>query len=191
MSSGGKMFELTEQLRDGQIKNTRDTASSMNEVFQAQGEIAKQFSAQAQMMNFSKSGMGNYYEQVKAGTISLEDLTNAYDEADAETKKRDADTKKLAKAENDLRKGGKFITRMEAKDGSFGFDFTGVYTKIIIQERLEYSFADRTAAVTFTPSAEGVLVQVTFDAETEHTEAEQIEGWQAILNKFAKHTEEN
>jgi uncharacterized protein YndB with AHSA1/START domain len=80
---------------------------------------------------------------------------------------------------------------MEAKDGSFGFDFAGVYTKIIIQERLEYSFGDRTAAVTFTPSAEGVLVQVTFDAETEHTEAEQIEGWQSILNKFAKHTEEN
>jgi uncharacterized protein YndB with AHSA1/START domain len=89
----------------------------------------------------------------------------------------------------ELREGGTFSSRMEAKDGSFGFDFAGVYTKIIIQERLEYSFGDRTAAVTFTPSAEGVLVQVTFDAETEHTEAEQIEGWQAILNRFAKHTE--
>jgi len=106
MSSGGKMFELTEQLRDGQIKNTRDTATSMNQVFLAQGEVAKQFRAQAQMMNFGKSGMGNFYEQVKAGTISLDDLTNAYDEADAETKKRDAQTQKLAKAENDYRENG-------------------------------------------------------------------------------------
>jgi uncharacterized protein YndB with AHSA1/START domain len=89
----------------------------------------------------------------------------------------------------ELREGGTFSSRMEAKDGSLGFDFAGVYTKISTQERLEYSFGDRTAAVTFTPSTEGVLVQVTFDAETEHTEAEQIEGWQAILNRFAKHTE--
>jgi uncharacterized protein YndB with AHSA1/START domain len=89
----------------------------------------------------------------------------------------------------ELREGGTFSSRMEAKDGSVGFDFEGVYTKIITHERLEYSFGDRTATVTFTPSAEGVMVQVSFDAETEHTEAQQIEGWQAILNRFAKHTE--
>ena len=91
----------------------------------------------------------------------------------------------------ELREGGTFSSCMEAKDGSFGFDFAGVYTKIITQERLEYSFGDRTATVTFTPSTGGVIVQVTFDAETEHSEAEQIEGWQAILNRFAKHTENN
>jgi uncharacterized protein YndB with AHSA1/START domain len=89
----------------------------------------------------------------------------------------------------ELREGGTFSSRMEAKDGSVGFDFEGVYTKIITHERLEDSFGDRTATVTCTPSAEGVMVQVSFDAETEHTEAQQIEGWQAILNRFAKHTE--
>jgi actin-related protein len=104
MSSGGKMFELTERLRDGQIKNTRDTATSMNEVFNAQGEIAKQFRVQAQMMNFGKSGMGNFYEAIRAGAISLDDLANAYDEADAETKKRDAQTELMARAENDYRR---------------------------------------------------------------------------------------
>ena len=89
----------------------------------------------------------------------------------------------------ELREGGTFSSRMEAKDGSVGFDFEGVYTEIITHERLEYSFGDRTATVTFTPSAEGVMVQVSFDAETEHTEAQQIEGWQAILNRFTKHAE--
>jgi len=91
----------------------------------------------------------------------------------------------------ELREGGTFSSRMEAKDGSVGFDFEGVYTKIIIQERLEYSFGDRVAAVTFTQSPDGVIVKVTFDAEKEHTEAQQIQGWQSILNRFAKHTENN
>ena len=93
------------------------------------------------------------------------------------------------KATVDLRMGGEFSSRMEAKDGSFGFDFAGTYTQIVLHERLEYSFGDRTAQVVFQPGADGVTVQVTFDAETEHPETQQREGWQAILNRFARHVE--
>jgi uncharacterized protein YndB with AHSA1/START domain len=89
----------------------------------------------------------------------------------------------------ELREGGTFSSRMEAKDGSFGFDFAGTYTQIVLHERLAYSFGDRTAQVVFQPGADGVTVQVTFDAETEHPEEQQREGWQAILNRFARHVE--
>lgn len=87
----------------------------------------------------------------------------------------------------DLRVGGEFSSRMEAKDGSFGFDFAGTYTKIVPQELIEYSFGDRVCAVEFKPAANGVTVSVTFDAETEHSIEQQRDGWQAILNNFAKH----
>ncbi|MBL0187453.1 MAG: SRPBCC family protein [Candidatus Obscuribacter sp.] len=87
----------------------------------------------------------------------------------------------------DLRVGGEFSSRMEAKDGSFGFDFAGTYTKIVPQELIEYSFGDRVCVVEFRPGANGVTVSVTFDAETEHPIEQQREGWQAILNNFAKH----
>ena len=89
----------------------------------------------------------------------------------------------------ELREGGTFSSRMQAKDGSFGFDFAGTYTQIVLHERLEYSFGDRTAQVVFQPVADGVTVQVTFDAETEHPEEQQREGWQAILNRFAHHVQ--
>src|ERR1700758_563822 len=68
----------------------------------------------------------------------------------------------------DLREGGKFSSRMEAKDGSIGFDFAGTYTKIVPHRRIEYAFGDRNAEVEFTPRANGVDVRVTFDAETTH-----------------------
>lgn len=87
----------------------------------------------------------------------------------------------------DLRVGGAFTSRMEAKDGSFGFDFAGTYTKIVPNELIEYSFGDRTSAVQFMSSAEGVTVRVTFDAEAENPVEQQRQGWQAILNNFAKH----
>ena len=90
-------------------------------------------------------------------------------------------------AEVDLRVGGKFSSRMEAKDGSFGFDFAGEYTKLIPQQLIEYSFGERKATVEFAEGPNGVLVKVTFDAETMHTEEEQRIGWQAILDNFAKH----
>lgn len=87
----------------------------------------------------------------------------------------------------DLRPGGLFSSRMEAKDGSFGFDFAGQYTKVEAQSLIEYEFGGRLATVEFFPGAEGVQVTVTFDAETTHTEEQQREGWQAILNNFARH----
>ena len=93
------------------------------------------------------------------------------------------------KATVDLRVGGEFSSRMEAKDGSFGFDFSGTYTKVVPKELIEYSFGDRACAVEFMPSANGVTVRVTFDAETENPAEQQREGWQAILNNFAKHVE--
>jgi uncharacterized protein YndB with AHSA1/START domain len=86
----------------------------------------------------------------------------------------------------ELHEGGTFSSRMEAKDGSFGFDFAGTYTQIVPQERLEYAFGDRTAVVLFQPVAEGVKVHISFDAETEHTPEQQREGWHAILNRFAQ-----
>jgi len=93
------------------------------------------------------------------------------------------------KAAVDLRVGGAFSSRMEAKDGSAGFDFAGTYTKIVKHELIEYSFGDRFARVEFTESPQGVTVRVTFDSESTHSIEQQREGWQAILNNFARHVE--
>jgi uncharacterized protein YndB with AHSA1/START domain len=93
------------------------------------------------------------------------------------------------KATVDLRVGGAFTSRMEAKDGSFGFDFAGTYTRIVPDELIEYSFGDRTGTVEFATGADGVTVRVTFDAESENPVEQQRQGWQAILNNFAKHVE--
>jgi uncharacterized protein YndB with AHSA1/START domain len=87
----------------------------------------------------------------------------------------------------DLREGGNFSSRMEAKDGSMGFDFAGTYTKIIPHERIEYAFGDRAAVVEFLSSDKGIAVRVTFDAETTFSIDQQRDGWQAILNNFTKH----
>jgi uncharacterized protein YndB with AHSA1/START domain len=89
----------------------------------------------------------------------------------------------------DLRVGGAFTSHMEAKDGSFGFDFAGTYTKIVPAELIEYSFGDRTGVVEFVTGENSVTVRVTFDAESENPVEQQREGWQAILNNFAKHVE--
>ncbi len=89
----------------------------------------------------------------------------------------------------DLRVGGAFTSRMEAKDGSFGFDFAGTYTQIMPNELIAYSFGDRTGVVEFITGTNSVTVRVTFDAESEHPVEQQRHGWQAILNNFAKHVE--
>jgi uncharacterized protein YndB with AHSA1/START domain len=89
----------------------------------------------------------------------------------------------------DLRVGGAFSSRMEAKDGSFGFDFAGTYTRIVEHELIEYAFGDRTARVEFVPAAGGVTVAVTFAAEETHTVEQQRDGWQAILDRFTRHVE--
>ncbi len=89
----------------------------------------------------------------------------------------------------DLRVGGNFSYRMEAKDDSMGFDFAGTYTKVVEFELIEYSFGAREARVTFEDKGDGVTVRVTFDAELTHSEDQQREGWQAILNNFKKYVE--
>jgi uncharacterized protein YndB with AHSA1/START domain len=89
----------------------------------------------------------------------------------------------------DLRVGGAFTSRMEAKDGSFGFDFAGTYTRIVPNALIEYAFGDRAGVVEFAQGEAGVAVRVTFDAETENSLEQQRQGWQAILNNFAKHVE--
>jgi uncharacterized protein YndB with AHSA1/START domain len=89
----------------------------------------------------------------------------------------------------DLRPGGAFSSRMEARDGSMGFDFAGTYTRIVPQELIEYEFGDRKARVEFQPSPQGVTVRVTFDAETTFSVDQQRQGWQAILDNFKRHVE--
>lgn len=90
----------------------------------------------------------------------------------------------------DLRVGGKFSSRMEAKDGSTGFDFEGVYTKIIEKELIEYVMEDgRSVSIEFVEVDGGVKVTETFDAEGENEPEQQRQGWQSILNNFAKHVE--
>jgi len=87
----------------------------------------------------------------------------------------------------DLREGGAFSSRMEAKDGSAGFDFAGTYTKIVQHQLIEYSFGDRTARVEFADSPQGVIVSVAFESESTHSIELQRDGWQAILNNFTRH----
>jgi uncharacterized protein YndB with AHSA1/START domain len=87
----------------------------------------------------------------------------------------------------DLQVGGKFSSRMEARDGSFGFDFAGVYTKIKPKELIEYSFGNRIGVVEFIQENNLVTVRVTFDAEEKNSIEMQRGGWQAILNNFKKY----
>jgi uncharacterized protein YndB with AHSA1/START domain len=93
------------------------------------------------------------------------------------------------KAEVDLRVGGTFSSRMEAKDGSMGFDFGGTYTRIIDEKLIECSFGGRVLLVEFVAGQDGVTVRETFDAESTHPVDQQRQGWQSILNNFAKHVE--
>lgn len=91
----------------------------------------------------------------------------------------------------DLREGGTFSSRMEAKDGGMGFDFAGTYTRIVAPRLIEYAFGDRTARVEFADTPQGVNVRVTFDAETTHPVEQQRGGWQAILDSFARYVEKS
>jgi uncharacterized protein YndB with AHSA1/START domain len=89
----------------------------------------------------------------------------------------------------DLRVGGNFSSRMEAKDGSMGFDFAGTYTKIVENQIIEYAFGDRQAQVEFANSPAGVTVRVTFDSESVYPIEQQRQGWQSILDNFKKYVE--
>lgn len=93
-------------------------------------------------------------------------------------------------AENDLKVGGKMKSRMEAKDGSFRFDFEGIYDVVEDKKRLVYHLEDgRVVETIFADQGNSVLVTTTFDAETQNPIEMQRDGWQAILNNYKKHTE--
>lgn len=93
---------------------------------------------------------------------------------------------------NDLRVDGKFSYRMEAKDGSFGFDFEGTYTKVELGKLIEYVLGDgRTVSVAFESVDEGIKVIEEFDAEDSNSAEMQRQGWQSILDRFGAYVEAN
>jgi uncharacterized protein YndB with AHSA1/START domain len=95
-------------------------------------------------------------------------------------------------AKNDLRIGGTFIARMEAKDKSFGFDFGGTYTDVVPEKRIAYTMGDgRTVDIVFTVEGDQVNIRETFDAETQNSVEMQRAGWQAIMDRFKAYAEAN
>lgn len=95
------------------------------------------------------------------------------------------------RAENDMQVGGKYLARMEAKDGSFGFDFEAIYSAIHDKESFTYGFTDREVNVQFKEQGEFTEVIITFDPENENPIELQQQGWQAILNNFKQYVESN
>lgn len=94
------------------------------------------------------------------------------------------------KAQNDLRKGGKFIYRMEAKDGSIGFDFSGIYEEVISNELISYIMEDgRKVKTIFTKMNIQTEIVTSFDPENENPLELQKTGWQSILDNFKKYAE--
>ncbi len=95
------------------------------------------------------------------------------------------------KATNDMTVGGRYFARMEANDGSFGFDFEAIYDEIKTGESFTYSFGDRKATVEFKNLEHQTEIMVVFDPENENPIEMQKGGWQAILNNFKNYTETN
>ena len=96
------------------------------------------------------------------------------------------------KAENDLRVGGKLKSRMEAKDGSFGFDFEAIYDEVVDQKKLAYTMPDTRQVITnFENLGDKIKVTTTFDTENENPVEMQRAGWQSILDNFKKYVESN
>lgn len=94
------------------------------------------------------------------------------------------------KAENDLRTGGTFLSRMEAKDGSFGFDFSGTYDQVKLNELIEYTMGDgRKVQINFKENGSGTIVSEIFETENSHPKEVQRSGWQSILDNFKKYAE--
>jgi uncharacterized protein YndB with AHSA1/START domain len=94
-------------------------------------------------------------------------------------------------ASNDMQVGGKYFARMEARDGSFGFDFEAIYLEINPLESYSYEFGGRVAKISFQRVADHTEVTVTFDPETENAIDLQRDGWQAILNNFKTYAEKD
>jgi uncharacterized protein YndB with AHSA1/START domain len=96
------------------------------------------------------------------------------------------------RAENDLRAGGSFVTRMEAKDGSMGFDFAGIYDEVKLHEVISYTLGDgRKVHITFIDQGNETKVIETFDAESTNPVEFQQAGWQAIMDNMKKYTEKS
>ena len=94
-------------------------------------------------------------------------------------------------SENDVRAGGKFISRMEAKDGSFGFDFGGIYDEVRRYELISYILGDgRKVKITFSDQQNKTKITEIFEAEQTNSTTLQQKGWQAILDNFKKYTEQ-
>lgn len=96
------------------------------------------------------------------------------------------------RAENDLRQGGSFLSRMEARDGSMGFDFGGVYDEVKEHQLIAYTMGDgRKVRVTFSADGNTTHIVESFEPESENPEEMQRTGWQAILDNFKKYVEAN
>ncbi|MDF2726123.1 MAG: activator of ATPase [Paenibacillus sp.] len=123
----------------------------------------------------------------------VEQVWNCWTEPEHITKWNQAsDDWHAPRAENDLRAGGKFLTRMEAKDGSMGFDFFGVYDAVKQHEEISYTMGDgRRVDIRFTAQGNETKVVETFDAEGTHPVEMQQAGWQAILDNFKTYTEKS
>lgn len=102
------------------------------------------------------------------------------------------DTWHSPRAENDLRAGGKFLYRMEAKDGSMGFDFAGTYDEVRPNEYMAYTLGDgRKVKINFKPAEGKTTIVESFDLEQENPAEMQRAGWQAILDNFKRYAESN
>jgi len=95
-------------------------------------------------------------------------------------------------ASNDLKTGGKFSTTMAAKDGSFSFDFWGIYDQVKTNELIEYTMGDgRSAKIVFSKEGNATKIVESFEPEATNPREMQQGGWQAILNSFKSYTENN
>jgi uncharacterized protein YndB with AHSA1/START domain len=122
---------------------------------------------------------------------SIEKIWNCWNEPQHITQWNQASEDWCApRAINDLRTGGKFLTRMEAKDGSVGFDFEGTYSAVENHKQIEYIIADgRKVKIQFLKQGDAYKVIESFEAETINSIDLQKGGWQAILNSFKKYVE--
>ena len=132
--------------------------------------------------------------KITVETLARTDLASAwsaYNNPDDITQWNSADPSwHSPRSHVDLREGGRFNTRMEAKDGSEGFDFEGTYTRVLPQSLVEYRMDDgREVSVQFDETGEGVRVRTVFDAESENPAEMQQAGWQAILDNFGRYVE--
>ena len=123
--------------------------------------------------------------------VRVEIIWNAYTSAeDIMEWNRASEDWHCTDAINDLRIGGKFKNRMEAKDGSVGFDFTGIYTALEPFKKIAYVMPDsRQVTINFNSKKSSTDIEVIFDAEAENPIETQRQGWQAILDNFKAYVE--